>query len=396
MTDSRIAPPVRVLLAIRDADLKKSAAEILARKDFTVELADAAEDAFQKVRVFRPNVTFYDLGLEGYDGFEALTLISKMRSGKEGFLIAVSDRPVDEAGERAAAAGAWDYIRTPCADSIVFDTAAVIKRHLNRPKDRPKKASSGVLKIAFVKCPRSGCESQVTAFALKHEPANVKEDQFETLVYAAAGAGEECLDYNLVCVAVCPECYYAFDYAAAKAHGAEAPEAQPSFPPEPVLFRIAATADDTLFLEERSPAAALAAFRMAVENERTAIADDSPEALGRLADLMFKAAVAAHAAGDERARDKFFAEAERVCSACLRFEPCAAVYRAAYRLVALYTFFMRDLDAARMLKSFDRFERPTGGRMKPRDSRILAAYRTAGADIVANKHYYRRADYLAR
>jgi CheY-like chemotaxis protein len=391
LTDSRIAPPVRVLVANGDAALALSAAELLAKKGFAVELADTSEDAFQKVRLFRPDVIFYDMSVPGYDALEALTLISKTRSGKDGFLFASASSRSSDAADSCRAAGAWDFIPGPVTDAVIFEAASAIKRHLNRPREVPHKARHTALKVSFARCPRPGCQSQMALFTLK-EGGSVasKKDEFETPIYISPSGAEEFLDYNLVSVAVCPECYFALD-ASVPAKAGAPPKA--SLAAEPVLFAIAAEADETLFTEDRSPAAALIAYRLAIENHQ-ALPDDSPDGANRLADLLFKAASVAHRTGDERLRDRFFADAEKVCAAALKMSPSAPVYRCACRLVALYVFFARDLDAAKTFKMFGRFEKPTTGRMKPRDSRVLETYRTASANILANKHFHRRARYL--
>ena len=392
MTESRIAPPVRVLVADSGAGTRRTVAEALTRKGFTVEMSENAEDAFEKVRVFRPNLVFYDLELPGYDGFEATALVSRMRFGREGFIIATSMHRGSEVAARARAAGAWDFLYKPLAEQDILQTALAIKRHLQRPNQMPRKAAHSRLKVTSAPCGRPDCQTQVAGFAIK-DGTPAKQDQFETPIYAAGDSAEGSVDYNLVSVAVCPECYFAVDVAASQKPQAGAGAGAAAA--EPLLFRIAASADDTLFSEDRTPSAALVAFRLAIESQKSVLTEDSPEMQGKAADLAFKAASIAHRSGDERQQDRFLAEAEKFCTDALAMDSSAAVYRAAYRLVALYVFFMRDLDAAKTLKRFDKLERPSDGRMKPRDSRLLATYRALAANIVADRNFYRRTHYLA-
>ena len=132
MTESRIAAPVRVLVADREKAFQKEIAEALTLKGFAVELSENAEDTFDKARVFLPNIMLYDLDLPGYGGLEALTLISKMRSGKESFLIALSSRQADDAAKAALEAGAWDFMSKPAISRDILQVALDIKRHLAR------------------------------------------------------------------------------------------------------------------------------------------------------------------------------------------------------------------------------------------------------------------------
>ena len=391
MTESRIAPPVRVLVADTSAAFRKTVAEALTKKGFVVEISEAAEDAFNKVRVFEPDVIFYDTEVPGYEGFEALTLISKTRAGKEGFLIATSRQKGGRLEAQCLEAGARAFMRKPVEEAELLETALMIKRHVQRPKELPQGARRRALKMTLRKCGREGCESHVAAFTLKGELKASRKDQFETPIYAGRG-GE--VEYNLVCVSVCPACYFAVDEAVPvkkPAGSARRPGAD-----KWSLMRIASEADDTLFAEERTPVSAVVAYRLAIENLQAESASATMETAGRLADLHFKAASVAHRAGDERLRDRFLADAERISTPVLSMEPCAAVYRAAYRLVAVYVFFARDLDAARISKTFDGLGKPGGGRMKPRDFRVLETYRLAAAEIMAQKHFYRRANYLAK
>ncbi len=388
MTESRVAAPVRVLVAESEAALKKEIAEALTLKGFTVELSENAEDAFDKVRVFLPNIILYDLDLPGYGGLEAITLISKMRSGKESFLAALSSRQADEVAAAALQAGAWAFVSKPGPTREVLQLAGAIKRHLGRPRELPRAAQAPAFKVVAAKCARPGCQAQMVSIVPKVELQGGKADQFETTVYYPKSDDEPFYDYNLASISVCPECYWAFDTGAK-------PSAVPqAFAAEPALFRVAAAADDTLLSDMRTPESALVAYKLAIESERVALEAGDAGRITSFADLLLKAAAVAHRAGDERERDKFFAQAERVCASALALEPCGAVYRAAYRLVAIYMFFMRDLDAARIYKRFDVLEKPPVGRMKPRDSRILANCRAAAANLIAAKNNYRRANYL--
>ncbi|MCD6405076.1 MAG: response regulator [Planctomycetes bacterium] len=397
MNKSRIAPPLKVLIADPGALFKRSAAEALAEKGFSVDLADSAEETFERVRVFEPNIVFYDLDLPGYDGIEAVTLIAKTRPLKEGYIIACSVHAGAGLAGGVREAGAWDFMRKPIDVESLLDVVQVLKRHIRRPRDLPREAANSSLKVALGRCPRPGCNAPVAAFGLKPGAMVTKDDQFETLHYLKAARKHEFVDYNLLSVTVCPRCYFAWDKTL-KLPQNPLP-AGPSIcrgASAPVLFRIAAEADDTLFTEGRTSAAALIALGLAVENHRASAAGESVEGQGILADLLFKAAAVAHGAGDDRQRDRFLADAEEVCVAMTGLAGCAEVYRAAYQLTAIYVFFARDVDAARTLKAFERLARPEKGRLKPRDSRVLEKYRAAAARLLAQRNRYRRADYFPR
>ena len=382
---------MRVLVVNADQAFRGSAAETLARRGFAVELAEEAEEGFEKVRTWRPGLILYDVNVPGYDGFEALSIISKSPSGKEAVLVATAVGASADVSEKALAAGAWHFLGGTADGAAVLETAAAVKRHLNRPKDLPRKPAHPAVHITVGKCTRAACCSPLAVFTLKENGGiAAQKDQFETPIYARFSPGKEALDYNLISIAVCPSCYYAFDAAACPRGFPEAAATRPA------LLEIASSADDTLFLDTRTPAAALVAYRLALANELALGPQGGPESAGRLADLLFKAGAVAHRAGDDRLRDRFFADAEKYCSAAVKMEPCALVYRAAYRIVALYVFFARDADAARAMKLFSKFEKPSAGRMRPRDSRILENYRAAAANLYANRHFHRRANYLLK
>jgi len=386
---------VKVLIADSGAAFKRSAAEALSDKGFAVTLAATPEEAFEIARSASPEIILYDMDLPGYEGAEALKLFARMRGARESFILANS---IHSGGEYAAAAreaGAWDFIVRPVDQGYLVETAVAVKRHLRRPREVPRKPANRSLKSVSSRCPRPGCGATVYGFALRGKPMLVREDQFETPIFTSAAGGHEFVDYNLLSVSVCPECYRARDEAArpVKPEGGAPRPVQHA--PEPALFRIAAEADDTLFSEDRSPSAALAALRLAIETARAEGDCDSPADLGALADLYFKAAAVSHGAEDERARDRFLGEAEKVCAAAVEREPCGEVYRAAYRLAALYVFFARDADAAATLETFERFAKPAPGRMKPRDARVLEKYHAAASRMLSSPSPYRRAAYPA-
>ncbi len=397
MNKSRIAPPLKVLIADPGALFKRSAAEALAEKGFSVDLAGSAEETFERVRIFEPNVVLYDLDLPGYDGIEAITLIAKTRPLKDGYIIACSVHAGPGLADGVREAGAWDFMRKPIDVENLLEVVGDLKRHIRRPKELPREATNSSLKVAPGRCPRPGCNAPVAAFLLKPGAMVTKQDQFEALHYLKAARKHEFVDYNLLSVTVCPRCYLAWDETIKLPQGDPAGGASINRgAAAPVLFRIAARADDTLFTEGRTSLAALAALRLAIENHKDSVAGESVEGQGVLADLLFKAAVVADIADDDRQRDRFLADAEEVCVAMTGLEGRAEVYRAAYRLTAIYVFFARDVDAARILKDFERLGRPEKGRLKPRDSRVLEKYRAAAARIVAERNRYRRADYPPR
>lgn len=396
MSESRLAPPVRVLVADSGTAFKKVAAENLARKGFAIELAHTADDAFEKVRSFKPNLIFYDLETPGYDGFEAITLVGRTHSGKEARLVASSFHTGQDFASKALSAGAWAFLPKPLNAAAILDTALAVKRHLRRPRQLPRSAANPALKVVTLKCVRPSCDTPVAAFLLKPETLVPKADQFETPIYLEAVGAADFVDYNLLSVAVCPECYFAFDAGAPRRRAARSPKSAPPVVSPLPHFKIAADADDTLFSEDRSASAAIVAFRLAIESEKVLASVDSAEELDRLADLAFKAAAVAHLAGDDSLQDRFLAEAEQFLVPALEMEPSAAVYRGAYRLAAVYVFFLRDPDAARVARSFDLFDKPSAGRTRPRDARALQYYREAVTNIIAQRNMNRRSDYLSK
>lgn len=398
MSESRIAPPLGILIAHADSGFKKAAAAALAEKGFSVAISETADEAFEKVRAGGRDVILYDLDLPGYDGLEAVTLVAKMRAAKESYIIATSGRKDADIAKHAIDAGAWEFAPAPVTVDFLNEIAQAIKRHLRRPKDLPEKAVNHSLRVVTRKCPREGCGALVAGFVLRGSPMVTDTDQFETVLYVKARQGFELVDYSVLSVTVCPECYFAFDQTAAvwrKKQSQSLTVPSRTAAAESELFRIAAAADDTLFGEDRSPQSALVAFHLAAASALRGARKGSADDLAAVADILFRGAAVAHGAGEERARDRFFAEAEEVCREIAALEPCAQVYRAVYRLVALYIYFARDADAAAAAKSFEKFTQPGEGRMRPRDSRLLSQYRLSAAKIMSHRDRYRRARYLA-
>lgn len=392
MTESRIERPLRILIADSAAPFKKAAGEALAERGFTVELAGTPDQTFQMVRSHQPDILFYDLDMPGYEGLEALILITKMRAAKKSYVIAAAARSAADLNEKALAAGAWEFVHKPLALKYVLDTSAAIKRHVRRAPLPVRQPDNKALKAVSHKCARSSCNTTVTGLLLKENTMVARPDQFETPIYLEAVGNYDFVDYNLISVTVCPRCYHAVDEAAARSAGARV--LKPTAAPRPLLLRIAAEADDTLFSENRSPQAALVALALAIENQKACARDDSPEDESLLSDLVFKATAVAHLAGDERARDALLADAETICSSITTLEPCRQTYRAACRLVAIYLFFMREVDAARTIELLDAFAKPKSGRARPRDARFLQNYRAEAVRLFARRERYSRAHYL--
>ena len=133
MSQSRIAPPVGILIAHADAAFKKAAAPVLAEQGFSVALAETADETFGKVRAGGSDIILYDLDLPGYEGFEALRLTAKMRSAKEAYIIATSGREGGDAAGRAIDAGAWEFAPAPVTVDFLVETAKAIKRQSAKP-----------------------------------------------------------------------------------------------------------------------------------------------------------------------------------------------------------------------------------------------------------------------
>lgn len=392
--ESRIPPPVKVLIADAGAALKRSLSHALVEKGFAVTLAGTTEEAFEAARSTGPDIILYDMDLPGYEGVEALKLLSHMRGAPERYIVASSLHKGGDFARRALDAGAWDFAARPVEAPWVLETALAVKRHLRRPREAPRKPANRSLKAVVTRCTRPGCDASITGYELRGKAMVTAEDQFETPLYLRAAAGREFVDYNLLSVSICPSCYYAFDQATHKATAPGESAGVVKAAPRPELMRIAAEADDTLLSDERSPSAAIVALRLAIESARAGD-DGSPESSETLSDLCFKAAVVAHGTDEASLRDRFLAEAEETCTRALKGEPCAQVYRAAYRLTALYVYFTRDMDAEATLEAFERFSRPAPGRMRARDTRVLEKYHSAAARLFAAAGKYRRASYLA-
>lgn len=88
-----------------------------------IEVAEAA-DGLEALRVFKefsPHVIFMDMRMPTMDGYEAIRRIRKLDKDKEISIIAVTASVIDDAADRARAAGADEYVAKPYREHDIFE-----------------------------------------------------------------------------------------------------------------------------------------------------------------------------------------------------------------------------------------------------------------------------------
>jgi len=101
----------RVLICDDDAGIRDSLAEALADEAFTVETADRAVDAIQKIMRTRYGAVVLDLKLPGLGGLDAIAVIKRVDATLP--VIAMTGHASYETEQAARAAGIFYYLVKP-------------------------------------------------------------------------------------------------------------------------------------------------------------------------------------------------------------------------------------------------------------------------------------------
>ncbi|MDP9035848.1 MAG: response regulator [Myxococcota bacterium] len=126
----------RILVVDDDEDSRSLVREVLASNGATIELARSAEDALQKVKIFKPHVLVTDIGMPKQDGYALLRNVRALPSELGGTIpaIALTAYARDEDKERAALAGFEMHISKPVDPSqLVALVAELASRVMATP-----------------------------------------------------------------------------------------------------------------------------------------------------------------------------------------------------------------------------------------------------------------------
>ncbi|MDP9149477.1 MAG: response regulator [Myxococcota bacterium] len=124
---------LRILVVDDDEDSRSLVREVLASQGATIELARSAEEALQKVKIFKPHVLVTDIGMPKHDGYALLRNVRALPAELGGTIpaIALTAYARDEDKDRAAMAGFEMHISKPVDPSqLVTFVAELASRAL--------------------------------------------------------------------------------------------------------------------------------------------------------------------------------------------------------------------------------------------------------------------------
>jgi signal transduction histidine kinase len=103
----------RVLIIEDNLDAAESLREVLEIGKHEVEVAHSGPDGIEKLRSFRPDVVFCDIGLPGMDGYDLARAVRQDPTLQSTLLVALSGYALPEDLERAAEAGFQHHLAKP-------------------------------------------------------------------------------------------------------------------------------------------------------------------------------------------------------------------------------------------------------------------------------------------
>jgi CheY-like chemotaxis protein len=125
----------RVLIIEDNLDAAESLREVLEIGKHEVEVAHSGPDGIEKLRSFRPDVVFCDIGLPGMDGYDLARAVRQDPMLQSTLLVALSGYALPEDLERAAEAGFQHHLAKP-------PSVDALERVLSELPDTPRPDSN--------------------------------------------------------------------------------------------------------------------------------------------------------------------------------------------------------------------------------------------------------------
>ncbi|MDR1175177.1 MAG: response regulator transcription factor [Treponema sp.] len=130
------------ILIIEDVkELAELMALYLAREGFEIRAVKSAEDGFEILEAWKPELIILDINLPGMDGFEFL---QKIRPGNRSPVLIVSARDSDEDLIRGLSGGADEFVTKPFSPNVL---AARVRALFRRVRDYEEKEPRRVLRF---------------------------------------------------------------------------------------------------------------------------------------------------------------------------------------------------------------------------------------------------------
>lgn len=114
----------RVLVVDDNADVANALAMLLRSFGAEARAAYSGAEALAKVKEFKPDIAFIDLGMPGMDGYEVARALRATPEGKEAILLALSGWGGDEHRKRGLEAGFDRHIIKPIDADELADLLA--------------------------------------------------------------------------------------------------------------------------------------------------------------------------------------------------------------------------------------------------------------------------------
>ena len=107
------------ILIVEDSMFNQLVLRNILESSYTLETADTAKKAFEKVRQFRPHLILLDIILPDANGFDILVTLKDSEETRDIPVIFITGLESDQDEEKGFLLGAVDYVKRPFKDAII-------------------------------------------------------------------------------------------------------------------------------------------------------------------------------------------------------------------------------------------------------------------------------------
>jgi DNA-binding response OmpR family regulator len=210
----------KVVLAEANARYRGEMARYLKSVGLEVFEASTATEAMDAIRSAVPHIVTVDIDLPG-DIARTIRVAAEVRNGAQPRIL-LTCRPRTLKSRLAAMISpvVSAVVLTPCRPEVMIDRLARLADTLARTSDSTpvaKPRTEGIeavhgnnsLLAQHLLCPFHERETPVLRHILRVNRVEVDTSFFDVPIYTRAVAGADYIDYNRLCVTVCPECLFA-------------------------------------------------------------------------------------------------------------------------------------------------------------------------------------------
>jgi CheY-like chemotaxis protein len=284
-----------VALVVESSDnVRKGIAASLMTEGFSVvEMGTGSQlDIIALAKENSPDVMFLDASFPRTDAGECVRVLERFEGTRGVVIVITCPRDVDASHlARLEASGALLVLVKPLTrDGIAQALRQAIEESRERrsrmdarvrrkaPSATKHVATNNSLLVRTVQCPFHETPVPVNRYILRTGKIQTDTSFFDLPVYKSAVAGAQFVNFNLLCVAVCPRCLFATNNPAYFADPADRKSIGPGHTPG-AIAAIAATTGQRLaragelpehfFDENRTVAGAMLAYELAIECGKT-------------------------------------------------------------------------------------------------------------------------------